>query len=215
MTRAMDELQTNVRPFLKELRWRARARAFNRTTLDGLTQVIEFQLGRFGPPGTHYVGLRRNVYGKSTVNVGAYVPEVDKYTSPGVGVPSFVHGHDCCIRERLGKLGPEHEDMWWTLGVPYDGAAEVCHRIERDALPFLARFETRDALLNQWTLDTPNPYTGGKPPRIVCAIILAVRGRRDEARSFLVAQAREHRNHPHFAFVCALADKLGLGELEL
>ena len=76
-------------------------------------------------------------------------------------------------------------------------------------------FETRDAILHQWTEETPNPSTGGNPPRVVCAIILAVSGRRDEARSFLTAQARENINHPHFAWVLALADKLELGELDL
>jgi hypothetical protein len=49
---AVDELQASVRPFLKELGFRARARALNRTTSDGITQVIEFQLARFDPPGT-------------------------------------------------------------------------------------------------------------------------------------------------------------------
>ena len=215
-TQAMDDLQASIRPFLKELGWRARSRAFNRITSDGLTQAIEFQLGRFDPPGTQYVGFRRNLYGKFTVNVGVYVPEVDVYTFPKAGVRSFIHEYDCCIRQRLGALGPGQEDIWWDLAAPYERtAAEVFGRIENDAFPFLAQFETRDAILKRWTLGTPNPYTGGNPPRIVCAIILAVRGRQDEARSFLTEQALEHRDHPHFAYVCDLADKLRLGKLDL
>lgn len=211
----MDELRATVRPFLKELGFRARWRAFNRPTSDGLTQVIEFQLGRFDPPGTQYVGFRQNVYGKFTVNVGVYVPEVDKYTFPVGGERSFVHEYDCCIRQRLGNLGPERRDIWWDLEATkvHNQAAEVVRRLERDAFPFFAQFENRDAILNRWMQETTPPYTGGNPPRIVCAIILAIRGRRDEAQSLLAAQAREHRNHPHSAYVHALADKLGLGEL--
>jgi len=58
---AVDELQASVRPFLKELGFRARA--FNRTTSDGITQVIEFQLARFDPPGAQiYVGFRQNLW---------------------------------------------------------------------------------------------------------------------------------------------------------
>jgi len=64
-------------------------------------------------------------------------------------------------------------------------------------------------------MEIENPHTGGNPPKVVCAIILAAQGRRDEARTFLSAQARDHKNHPHFAWVCALADKLKLGKLDL
>ncbi len=86
----MDELQASVRPFLKELGFQARARAFNRTTFDGITQVIEFQLARFDPPGTQYVGFRQNLYGKFTVNVGVYVPELHKY---GTRPDQYSAGH--------------------------------------------------------------------------------------------------------------------------
>lgn len=147
---AMDEVQASIRPFLKDLGFRARARAFNRTTSDGITQVIEFQLGRFDPPGAYYVGFRQNLYGKFTVNVGVYIPEVHKYTYPGGGQLAFVHEYDCWVRERLGNLGPEHQDIWWDLEVVHEQAAEVFHRLERDAFPFLAQFETRDAILQQW-----------------------------------------------------------------
>ena len=95
---AMDEIQASVRPFLKELGFRARA--FNRLTSDGITHVIEFQMGRFDPPGTHYVGFKKNWYRKFTVNVGVYVPELHEYSFPGAKL-SFVHEYHCWIRERL------------------------------------------------------------------------------------------------------------------
>jgi hypothetical protein len=209
---AMDELRAGIRRFLTALGFRARARAFNRTTSDGVTQVIEFQLGRFDPPGTHYVGFRQSLYGKFTVNLGVYVPEVDEYTFPGGGERSFVHEYDCCIRTRLGDVGPEHSDLWWDLEAGRDHAAELLQRFERDALPFFAQFETRDAILAQLSKEAAIPFTGR--PRIVRAIIMAIRGQRAEARAFLAAQAREHSNHPHSAMVHALANKLGLGELD-
>ena len=214
-TQVMDEVQAGIRPFLRELGWRARARAFNRTTSDGLTHVIEFQMGRFDPSGTHDVGFRRNLYGKFTVNVGVYVPEVDEYTTSGGGKRSFVHEYDCCIRRRIGNLGAGQQDVWWNLEAPHEQAAEVFRRIEKDAFPFFAQLETRDAILSQWNTGKFKPYSGGNPPRIVCAIILAGRGRRAEARSFLATQAMEHINHPHFAWVLTLADKLGLGKLDI
>ncbi len=213
-THAMDEIQAAVRPFLKELGFRARWRAFNRLTSDGLTQVIEFQLGRFDPPGTNATGYRRDLYGKFTVNVGVYIPEVNKYTFPGDGERLFVHEYNCDVRERLGNLGPEHRDIWWDLEAPkvQDYAAEVFLRLERDAFPFLAQFENRDAILKQLTEHPTSSFTCR--PRIICAIILAGRGQSDEARSLLATQARENRNQPHLGFLRALADRLGLGSLE-
>jgi len=66
----MDEIQAKLRPLLKDEGYRVRGRTFNRTTHDGLTQVLNFQMGSFDPPGTTYIpGLRENLYGKFTVNL--------------------------------------------------------------------------------------------------------------------------------------------------
>jgi len=213
---AMDEVQTSVRPFLKELGFRARARAFNRITSDGITQVIEFQLARFDPPGTHYVGFRQNLYGKFTVNVGVYVPELATFAPPAAGKQPFVHEYDCWIRERLGNLGPEHVDIWWDLESPHEQAAEVFHRIERYAFPFLAQFETRDAILNRWMHENSNisPFDRNRQ-RMACAIILAIQGRRDEAKSILSALQREDTRRPPTMRFRDISKQLGLGELEL
>jgi len=46
---------------------------------DDLTHVGQFQMGRFDPPGTNFIaGMPENMYGKFSVNVGVYVPEVFK-----------------------------------------------------------------------------------------------------------------------------------------
>jgi len=210
----MNEVQACIRPFLKEsgFRARARARAFNRTTSDGITQVIEFQLARHDPPGTHYVGFRQDLYGKFTVNVGVYVPELHTFEYPVGGKQAFVREYDCWIRERLGNLGPEHRDIWWDLDVVHEQAAEVFHRIERDALPFLAQFETRDAILHQWMPGNTDlrPFERSRQ-RIACAVILAIRGRRDEAKSIFDALLREEPSSLRYRDILK---RLGLGEPE-
>jgi hypothetical protein len=49
--------------------------------------------------------------------------------------------YDCDIRERLGKLGPEHRDIWWNLDAAkvHDQAADVFQRLEWDAFTFPIR----------------------------------------------------------------------------
>src|SRR5436190_21871644 len=80
----MDGLQAALRPTLQRWGFRGRGRTFNRTTQDGLTQVITFQMGSFDPPGTtHIPGLRENMYGRFTINLGVYVPEVARHQAGG------------------------------------------------------------------------------------------------------------------------------------
>lgn len=93
------------------------------------------------------------------------------------------------------------------------GKFTINRRLKQDALPFLARFETRDSILRELTPLKGN--TGaGMPNRIVCAILLAHRGEIEAARSMLAAQIREVANPGHAKYVQELSDRLGLGRIE-
>src|SRR4051812_14259687 len=133
----MDGVQSALRPTLKRWGFRGRGRAFNRGTRDGLTQAITLQMGSFDPPGTTYIpGLRENLYGKFTLNLGVYVPEVARYHG-GREAKSFVQEYHCCLRARLGALGPERADLWWELAPGSSVGREIEERMGRDGLPFL------------------------------------------------------------------------------
>lgn len=196
----MDDVQAQLRPFLEERGYRWRVRTGNRKTGDGLIHVLNFQMGQ------------RSLQGKFTVNVGVYVPEVAR-AHFGSDTPSFIHEPTCCIRRRLGSLGPEQRDLWWKLPLGWFGISGLKRRLERDALPFLARFETRDFILQELTPLKGN-IGGGMPNRIVCAILLAHRGETEAARSMLAAQIREVANPGHAAHVRELSERLGLGLIE-
>jgi Domain of unknown function (DUF4304) len=191
-----------------------RNRTFNRLTTDGLTHVVNFQMGSFDPPGTTYIpGFSENLYGKFTVNVGVYVPEVAQYH--GGGEPKhFVQEYHCCVRARLSSLRQEPKESWWKIRDDRQTADEVRERLELDAFPFLARFESRDGLLNE-LLQAPDLGSIGGPPRIVSAIILTARGEPGKARALLAAQVRNAGNLSHAEYVRTLARKLGLGTLNV
>ena len=77
LAKTLDELQVRLHPTLKEWGFRTRSRAFNRTSPDELTEVIQLQMGSFDLPGTTYIpGLRENRYGMFTINMGVFVPEI-------------------------------------------------------------------------------------------------------------------------------------------
>jgi hypothetical protein len=132
-------------------------------------------MGSFDPPGTTYhPGLRENLYGKFTVNLGVYVPEVAA-SHGGGAAKDWVREYHCCIRSRLGELGTEQTDVWWSIGQEKRVVEDLLPRIRHDAMFFFARYESRDLILKELTGQTENMGAGG-PPRIICAIILASRG---------------------------------------
>ena len=193
--RVMDALQLSLRPLLREHGFRVQGRTFNRKTPDGLTHVVAFQMGRSDPP----------------VSLGVYVPEVPQYHLGNVA-GKFVQDYHCCVRARLGEVGPEQQDIWWELQENPQLDHEIQQRLLRDALPFLERFNTRDALLKE--LSNGMQHSASDPPRIVSAIILAVRGRLEDAKLLLEAQIRgSQRNPRHPDYVRGLASKLGISSL--
>lgn len=91
---------------------------------------------------------------------------------------------------------------------------DLLQRLTRDAIPFFGRFDTRDKILAEWLAVPKAPYAATTPPRIVCAIVLTKRGRKEDARALLAAQSKETTNPGHPAYVRRLAAKLGLGDLD-
>ena len=97
----VDRIQRALRSALSEHGFKVRGRTFNRVTDDGLTQVVNIQMGASDPPGTTYIpGLRENLHGLFTVNLGVYIPEVAELHGGGPA-KSWVQDYHCSIRNRL------------------------------------------------------------------------------------------------------------------
>jgi hypothetical protein len=208
LAHTLDQLQALLDPMLRQFGFRKHGRIYNRSTADGLTHVIGFQMGRSDPPGTIYIpGLRENLYGLFAVNLGVYVPEVAR-DHGGREAKSVVHEYNCCIRTRLKRKA--NKDLWWTISDGGPLVAEISELIQAEALPLFQRFENRDQILDEFQA-APDSTELMAVPRIVCAIILLHRGQREEARRLLAAQARDHTRNPgHRAYVTELAHRLGI-----
>ena len=210
---AVDEIQRALRPVLRAEGFKVRGRTLNRVTEDGLTQVISIQMGPSDPPGTTYIpGLRENLHGLFTVNLGVYVPEVARH-HVGAEAKSWVQEYHCCVRSRLGETSGEEHDIWWHARAEDAVIDDVRRRLEHAGLPFLNRYSSREKILAEWQ-DRSENMGASSPPRIVMAIILAEIGRKDEARALLAQQVTETRNPGHPAYVRRLANQLGVGSLE-
>jgi hypothetical protein len=162
-------------------------------TPDGLVDVVEFQIGV------------RSMAGQFTVNVGVSIPEVALATqSPAEGI---VTAPSCAMRGRLGALAPAGADRWWPIREHPRVLDDVRLRLRDHAMPFFERFATRDAVLRDYSEDL---RSHGHPVRIVKAIVLAGRGRGDEARALLEEQIAGTTVAGHGDYVRALAARLGL-----
>jgi uncharacterized protein DUF4304 len=205
LAHTFDKLQARLDPMLRQFGFRKHGRTYNRPTPEDLTQVIGFQMGRFDPPGTmHIPGLRENLYGKFTVNLGIYVPEVARNHGGGEA-KSVVQDSNCCIRTRLGRKADK--ELWWKISDSEGLVAEISERLQNEAFPLFRRFETRNQILDEFRTSERTELMA--VPRIVCAILLVHRGEREEARRLL--QARDHTGNPrHPAYVIDLAQRLGI-----
>jgi hypothetical protein len=208
----VDGIQRALRPSLKEHRFLVRGRTFNRATPDGLTQVINLQMGPSDPPGTTYIpGLRENLHGLFTINLGIYIPEVAELHGGGPA-KSWVQDYNCAVRNRLGPVSGFKQDIWWHARNDTEVVADVQSKLLSYGLMFLDRFDSRDKILAELDGHGKN-LEHCAVPRIISAIILTKRGQTDTARNLMAAQTQETLNRNHPAYVRELAVRLGLGEL--
>ena len=219
---ARDEVLRGLNPLLKESGFKRSGPTFNRRTADGLTHVVNLQISRLEPAGSlSFPNLRQSLYlyGKFTVNLGVYVPEVALFWGP-IQEQGFIQEHSCCIRMRLGNVAPEGRDIWWELDPQALPTAEIQMRLARDGLPFLDKFASRDAI--PLSLEKPGGMLGVMLPRVARAAILAGRGQSNEAHEILQRYIDEKSAGPrsvplakHFQLVNEFALRLGLRELNL
>lgn len=79
----LDAIQDALQPLFRQYGFRKRGRSYNSSCSDGIVQVINFQMGQY-PIGKYEIpGLRENLYGWFTVNLGVYLPAVEAIETGG------------------------------------------------------------------------------------------------------------------------------------
>ncbi len=210
---AVDNIQRQLNPYLRDNGFKVRGRTYNRISEDGCTHVVNIQMGASDPPGTTYFpSLRNNLHGLFAINLGVYIPEVARNHGGGE-IKSWVQEYYCCVRNRLGALVGEGKEIWWHADDSGSVTRDVLSALQSEGLPFFARFSTRDHIIHEWN-GLATHISEGSPPRIVLAIIFCERGEWDEARQLLRLQVLETRNPGHPEYVRNLARRLGLGDLD-
>jgi hypothetical protein len=210
----MDTIQAVLHPIFTTHGFRKHGRTYNRSTERGVVQVVNLQMGSSDPPGTTYIhGLRENLYGRFTLNLGIFVAEVAERHSGGLP-KSYTHDYNCCIRARLSELSGSDRDIWWEVSPGVAVTSEVERLLESFGFPFLDRFDSRDRILRELeTTPDERLYSASSPSRIIAAVILAARGDADAARRLLSEQCAATGHAGHKEYVRGLAARLGLGPI--
>lgn len=198
----MDQVQGRIDADLAEIGFERQGRTYNRQLNGGLVQVISFQMGQYLSDELPAPSRRPARFGKFTVNLGIFMPEVDQVWNYRryqrlAGMPPFLLESDCVIRGRLGILVPPYVDRWWNLDGDIDAiGADVWRLLRRYGCPFLEGLSSYEAVLQVWQEDGAAGRRAGwfgAPARVVVAIMLAGRGDLDGASILLRDEYHERK----------------------
>ncbi len=136
-TQALLSVASDLGPVFRDHGYRKHRLTFRRAVSDGIDHVVDLQPGK------------QHLHGRFTVNLGVYIreaePKVDQF--PDIARAFYAPGKHPQLRQRLGHLLPEGEDMWWPLDQPRLSASEVAHALEAFGFPWLARLGDVDQVL--------------------------------------------------------------------
>jgi len=152
-TLTLDKIQESVFDLLKPTGFKKKGRTFNREAEKGIYQVINFQSGEF-PLSDKYVvpGLRENLYGKFTVNMGVCVETLINYQSHGKIKP-FYKEYECQIRRRLAAL-TKGKDFWWSTSDDIENISEeIIDGFKKHGFEWFGLFDTKEKIIANWGND--------------------------------------------------------------
>lgn len=211
VVRGIDLVQSAVASLMKGAGFRKRGRSFNRGVDDGLVQVVTFYAGEY-PLGENYVvpGLRENLYGWFTVNLGVFVPEVFALENDEPP-PKFVQEHYCEIREGLGGLVADRQ-VWWSATEDVEATAGAFPELfQESVLPFFSRFDSRRSIIDEWRSCGELPFQNAARSSLAVAVILHTQGERDDAVAALRNAIDASCDHKGFQeYVRSMAERLSL-----
>ncbi len=146
----LDAVQGAVQPIFRQHGFRKRGRNYNRTCNDGIVQVVNFQMGQYPLGQKEIPGLRENLYGWFTVNLGVYLPVVAEVETGGKAKKFYLE-YECHIRERLGSLSVPGKDVWWELNQPGGQlGATLMALLQEVGIPFLDQFTSYQDCLDYY-----------------------------------------------------------------
>ncbi len=207
----LTSLSSHVsKTLLKWQGFKKRRNAFNRKLDGGIVQIISFQAGSYEPfaidvPNMNY--FPNSLYGKFTINLGIYIDDLQIFMH-GKKPKDFVNEYDCQLRTRASHLVTS-TDEWISIDKDFDKLSkETTNLIEKYALPFLDRFNSREKIEEYFKTEGT---TLTNIPLAYLAIMCHKDGNNEASSSYMKKHIDSIVNHEgHKEYMFALAKKLGL-----
>ena len=174
----LDDVLARVGPRLAAGGYRKSARTFA-AIADGVARAVIFQTSQLKKPDEATFTLSLLV---------TAIPFHEAYT--GKAFPKNAASGEPVVQASIGRLMPDGEEIWWSLKPGVSSALiarEIDTLLTEVVLPFLARFQSGDALLAELS-ENGDALPGFVAMRERCrAVLLAARGRKTEAGAALSA----------------------------
>jgi hypothetical protein len=197
---AMKQIVAEAAPLLKSAGFKKRRHTFNRPAEDGLVHLFNFQMGPYDPSGRPDVlaGIRVNMHGLFTINLGVFVPEMDRLGPPS---SSWVNDYNCQLRKRIGELMPEQTDVWWPLD--FEPSQEQATDALREAgLSWLDQFTNRQVILDKfWAGDGDELGMTPAAALDIADLLLAIGNTQAAEQTVRNYLARDDMRWPHRDYV--------------
>lgn len=194
----VDEVQSLVAPFLNRRGFVQHKRVFRKTLDHGLMHLIEFGMA---PSYSIY-------YGKFTVDVGVFIPEVYHVIYQQVSPKHVTIGH-CEISRRLSALTKDENDQWWSSHDIGHAADDISTLLLRYGLPYLEQLSLREHIYAVWKA---SGNMMGFPPRgrLSIAIMLQYCGQRETAKALIQEELENNMDSPYEKFIRQIAQQCEL-----
>ncbi|MCS5722889.1 DUF4304 domain-containing protein [Herbiconiux sp. CPCC 203407] len=213
MTSLIDPMRQIVdlaAPQLKALGFRKRRHSFNRSVGDGITHVLNFQMGSSNPPGTVEIpGLRPNLQGRFTVNVGVHSPSMPRQRYRQL---TWINEYNCQLRKRLGFLLPEQDDVWWHLDHP-DAGVDAIRAVIDVGVPWLDRFQSSESIWSAFEAEGSESIGMSRAGALDIADLYSAHGHPEDARRVLNSYARKSHNSHHVDYLVKHLEDRGFHDL--
>jgi len=185
----MDAVQKEMAPRMRELGFRGKGRTYNRRDADGIIQIINIQLGAYPLGGNEIPGLRYNLHGKYTVNLGTFLPCVeaaDELARPRKGIRRSGH-----LETRLGNV-TSGQDEWRPVepGI----APRLIAWIEEGALPHFERLSSYENVVAQYFRESGSLCPGVPPwfkEHYIAGLVAAECGQYEHAHACFAKARRD------------------------
>lgn len=165
----LNIIEKEVFATLKPLGFKKNGRTFNRTSEDGIVQVVNFQSEKHKTEENYFVdGVRENLYGKFVVNLGVCIESLYKFEFPNDN-NKYYKEYDCQIRERLGKL-LTGQDYWWTITDDNKRMTdEIIDGLATNGLKWFSGIETKEKIIANYDY---LPYNSSPATKLNIALIV-------------------------------------------